>query len=197
MLFGEKYDLSLGYILKVKNHFSKKTIEFIKELPEELIENIRNTYDEGIDRNHGVFDMTNSEKRPRSFYEVYSKDTPDICYKFFIMSNELYIIKSKIVNEAKVDVFSLTLNPLEARDISKMAYQAKYKLGSVSVGEYCKLNFTEMEYNLEKIKTGYGIKRSYSILSSNIEMKTKKLDDSTSIQDEVLDSQRLVYRLRK
>ena len=196
MLFGEQYDLSLGYILKVKGQHREKAVSFIKELPEELIENIREVYDEGLECNHGIFDMTNSEKKPRSFFEIYSKDNPDICYKFYIMCKELCIVKSKIVNEAKVDVFSLTLKPISERDILRMSDNVEFNLGSISSGEYCKFNFTEMDYDLKKTKSGYGIKRTCSVLSSVVKLKTKKLNDS-NIQEEVFDSQRLVYRLRK
>ena len=178
MLFGEQYDLSLGYILKFKGRFSKKTIEFIKELPEELVDNIREIYDEGIETNHGIFDMTNSEKRPRSFYEIYNND---ICYKFYVMCKELYIVKSKIVNEAKVDVFSLSLKPLDLKDVMGMKEQTELHLGSVSIGEYCKFNFMEMEYDLKKTKSGNVIKRSCSFLSSTIKMKDKNISNEIDI----------------
>ena len=196
MLFGEKYDLSLGYILRIKGNCRDKTIDFIKELPEEFIENIRQIYGEGLETNHGIFDITNSEKRKRSFFELYSKDKPDISYKFYIMCKELCIVKSKIVNEAKVDIFSLSLKPLEVEDIKNMREGTEIHLGSVSIGEYCKFNFKEMEYDLKKTKDGYGIKRTYSFLSSTIKMRTKKFEDS-NIQEEAIESKKLFYNLRK
>ena len=56
MIFGKEYDLSLWYILKVRNKYRKKTIDFIKELPEEFLENIRTTYLKGINNNVGLDD---------------------------------------------------------------------------------------------------------------------------------------------
>ena len=53
MIFGKEYDLSLWYMLKVKNLYLGKTINFIKELPEELLNNIQTTYIKGTNNNWG------------------------------------------------------------------------------------------------------------------------------------------------
>ena len=149
MIFGKEYDLSLWYMLKVRNQYRKKAIDFVKELPEEFLENIRTTYLKGIENNAGVDDGQDK------FYNVQSKINPNIYYKFYIMCRDLYIYKIRIVDGISRKVFSLVLNPNDSSDIMHLEKSKERMLGSICTGQYPEISFKEVDYNLKKSCFGY------------------------------------------
>ena len=165
MIFGNEYDLSLWYMLKVRNRYRKKTINFVKELPEELLENIRTTYLKGIKNNSGVGDDKDE------FYNVRSKVDSDTYYKFYIMCRDLYIIKTQVVAGARRQVYSLCLSPLSPDEIMHLKNSKERQLGSVGIGHYPKISYIEVDYSLKRRKSGYWITHTYAILGNLIEIR--------------------------
>ena len=89
MIFEKEYDLSLWYISKVRNQYRKRAVDFVKELPEEFLENIRTCYLKGINNNAGVDD------RNDTFYNVRSKGDPNIFISPNDSSDIVHLKKSK------------------------------------------------------------------------------------------------------
>lgn len=129
MIFGKEYDLSLWYMLKVRNQYRKRAIDFIKELPEEFLENIRTSYLKGINNNAGLEDGQDS------FYNAQSNVDPSINYKFYIMCRNLYIIKIKTIDGVSRQVFSLILHPNNPSDIAQREKFKEMSLGSICTGQ--------------------------------------------------------------
>ncbi len=165
MIFGKEYDLSLWYMLKVRNQYRKKAIDFVKELPEEFLENIRTTYLKGIEKNAVV--GVGQDK----FYNVQSKINPNIYYKFYIMCRDLYIYKIRIVDGISREVFSLVLNPNDSSDIMHLEKSKERMLGSICTGQYPEISFKEVDYNLKKSCFGYMLSHTYVLLGNMIEIK--------------------------
>ena len=166
MLFGEKYDLSLGYILKANGAHKRRIINFLKELPRGLLENIRSVYVEGDQRNFGVDGFP--DENPKSFYNFRSKNDPSIKYDFMIMASELYISKTKEINGTEKRIFTLTLNRAEYEHIKNLKTEEKkpvfdevltgYSIGCVCIGDPNYLNYREINYRIKKTKDGYHVR---------------------------------------
>ncbi len=165
MIFGKEYDLSLWYMLKVKNLYGKKAIDFVKELPEEFLKNIKTVYFKGIGTNSGSFNNRDS------FYNVSSNTDSDIYYKFYIMCSDLYMYKIRMTDGADRVVFSLILSPNNPNDIMHLEKNNRRTLGSICTGHYPEINFKEVDYSLKKTGLGYMLSHSYSMLGNMIEMK--------------------------
>ena len=165
MIFGNEYDMSLWYILKVRNKYRKSIIEFIKELPEEFLENIRTTYLKGIDKNVGLDDEEDK------FYKVQSNVDSNIYYKFYIMCGDLYIDKIKIINGVSKNLFSLTLIPNNPNHIEQMDKNKEIYLGSISTGQLQEISYKELEYDLKKTNFGNMLSHTYFLLGGMIKIK--------------------------
>ena len=165
MIFGNEYDLSLWYMLKVRNQYRKKAIDFVNELPEELLSNIRTTYFKGIKKNAGLNDGY------AAFYNIQSNIDPNIYYKFYIMCRDLYIYKIKIINGVEKKVFSLILHPNDFNDVLEMNKYNEKSLGSICIGQYPEISFMEVDYDLKKTYIGNTVSHTYILLSNVIQMK--------------------------
>ena len=165
MIFGKEYDLSLWYMLKVNNYYRKKAIDFIKELPEVFLENIRTTYFDGIEHNAGLDDKQDP------FYNIQSSVNPNIYYRFYIMCRELYISKVQIVDGVSRGVFVLVLNPNDIDSIIEMQKTNKKFLGSIGLGQYPELSYKEIDYDLKKTYFGNMILHTYVFLGNLIQIK--------------------------
>ena len=165
MIFGKEYDLSLWYMLKVKNIYRKKTIDFVKEVPEEFLENIKRTYINGIENNAGVDDDYNL------FYNIQSDNDTSVYYKFYIMCRDLYMYKIKTIDGKDKKLFSLTLSPNNPTDIMNMKKNKKRTLGSICIGEYSQNSFKEVDYNIKKTEFGYMLLHNHVLLMNMLEMK--------------------------
>jgi len=191
MIFGNEYDLSLWYMLKVRNQYRKKAIDFIKELPENLLENIRTTYLKGIENNAGLDD----EKDP--FDDIQSSVDPNIYYKFYIMCRDLYIHKIQIVDGVSREVFSLVLQPNDAISIIQMEKSNKKSLGSICTGQYPKVSFKEVDYDLNKTCLGNMLSYTYVLLCNIIEIKFYKPTNIKNMPDEMFREESYSKRLIK
>ena len=165
MILGNEYDMSLWYILKVRNKYRKSIIEFIKELPEEFLENIRTAYLKGIDKNVGLDDEEDK------FYKVQSNVDSNIYYKFYIMCGDLYIDKIKIINGVSKNLFSLTLIPNNPNHIEQMYKNKEICLGSISTGQLQEISYKELEYDLKKTNFGNMLSHTYFLLGGMIKIK--------------------------
>ena len=165
MIFGKEYDLSLWYMLKVKNIYFGKTIKFIKELPEELLNNIQTTYIKGIGNNSGLDDKQDP------FYNIQSEVNPNIHYKFYIMCRDLYIFKIQTINGVDRVIFSIILSPNNSNDIINLEKNKKRTLGSICIGQYPERSFKEVDYSLKKAGLGYVLSHNYVMLGDMIEIK--------------------------
>lgn len=179
MIFGKEYDLSLWYMSKVKNPYWRKIINFIKELPEELLNNIRTTYIKGIDNNSGL------EDKQDPFYNIQSKIDPSIYYKFYIMCKDLYIYKIQTIDREERQIFSITLSPNNATDIINLEKNIERTLGSVCTGQYPKIGFKEVDYNLKKTGLGYILSHEYVLLGNTIDMKFYKFSSIKYMPEEM------------
>ena len=179
MIFGKEYDLSLWYMTKVKNPYWRKIINFIKELPEELLNNIRTTYIKGIDNNSGLDDKQDP------FYNIQSKIDPSIYYKFYIMCKDLYIYKIQTIDGEERQIFSITLSPNNATDIINSEKNIERTLGSVCTGQYPKISFKEVDYNLKKTGLGYILSHEYVLLGNTIDMKFYKFSSIKYMPEEM------------
>lgn len=191
MIFGKEYDLSLWYMLKVRNQYRKKAIDFVKELPEEFLENIRTTYLKGIENNAGVDDGQDK------FYNVQSKINPNIYYKFYIMCRDLYIYKIRIVDGISRKVFSLVLNPNDSSDIMHLEKSKERMLGSICTGQYPEISFKEVDYNLKKSCFGYMLSHTYVLLGNMIEIKLGRPASINNMPDEMYREESAQKRLIK
>ena len=179
MIFGEQYDISLWFILKVQNKYREKAVGFIKEIPEEFAENIRTIYKEKfINRNDG-------KERPESFYNVPSEIDPNIYYKFNIIDGNLYMYKIKKTNGVSKEVFSLILSPFDYRNIGKWKKPIEKSLGSIGIGNYPEISFNEVDYSLEETHFGYVVSHTHILWGDMIEMKFYKPVSIKNMPDEM------------
>lgn len=169
MIFGKEYDLSLWYMLKVNNIYKKEVINFVKELPQEFLDNIRVTYINGIDHNSGVGDDQNP------FYNVQSDKDPNVYYKFYIMCGELFMIKYHTIDGVITRTFSLCLFPVNLELLQKLPNISGISLGDVGKGNYPAMNYVEVEYYLKKTRLGNMIIHTYDFLCNWVNIKLYKL----------------------
>lgn len=160
----KEYDLSLWYISKVRNQYRKRAVDFVKELPEEFLENIRTCYLKGINNNAGVDDGDDT------FYNVRSKCDPNIYYKFYIMCRDLYIEKIRIVDGVSRTLFSIMLSPNDSSDIVHLKKSKERMLGSISIGQFLTIGYKEVAYSMKKMCFGYMIIQTYYLLGGMIEI---------------------------
>ena len=179
MIFGKEYDLSLWYMLKIKNIYGKKAIDFIKELPEEFLENIRATYFNGINNNAGLDDNTSE------FYNVKSSVDSNIYYKFYIMCRDLYMYKYQINDGINREIFSLVLSPNDSSDILQLGKKQERTLGSICTGQYPEMSFKEVDYDLKKTALGYTISHTYILLQNFLNIKVSRPTSISNMPDEI------------
>ncbi len=179
MIFGKEYDLSLWCMLKVRNRYRRKAIKFVKELPEEFLENIRTAYHKGIENNAGVDDGQDA------FYNVRSKVNPNIYYKFYIMCRDLYISKNQVINGVSRGIFSILLNSNDPSDIVHLERFNERSLGCIGIGPYPKISYREVDYNLKKTSLGYVLSRTYVLLGNLIDIKLLRPIRVNNMPDEI------------
>ncbi len=187
MVFGNKYDSSLWYILRVKNVYRNKINGFIKELPEQFIENIQ-TYNEQIENN------SFSQERDYDFFNIPSDVDPSIYYRFYYMCHDLYMIKIQNINGVERQLFSLILQPLDLENVEAKDKPLKKSLGTVGIGQYPEMNFKEVDYSLEQTRFGMMIKHSYIYLANMLELNFYK---PTNIDENEVELNREVPYQRK
>ncbi len=179
MIFGKDYDLSLWYILKARNKYRKRIIDFIKELPEDFLENIRAAYLKGINNNVGLNDEQDK------FYKVQSNVDSNIYYKFYIMCSDLYIDKIKIINGVSKNLFSVSLIPNNHNYIEQMNKNKEISLGSISTGQLQEINYKEIVYDLKKTNFGNVLSYTLFLLGGMIKIKFFRPTGIKNMPDEM------------
>ncbi len=177
MIFGKEYDLCLWYMLKVRNQHRRKAIELIKELPEDFLNNIRTASFEKINRVKDV------PERSKEFYYSRSNTNPRISYNFNFNGPSLNIDK---YIDGKT-VFSIMLSPITPQNIMKVneTKQKELGLGCFGIGEYPKINYRELDYDLKNTNFGNMIIYTHVLLVNLIELKFYRPVNLNNIPDEL------------
>jgi hypothetical protein len=114
MIFDKDYDASLWFILKSDAKNRKEIVEFIKEIPEELLEKIKESINKAKKEE---FDF---QDEFLDYYSCQSKNDPHISFYFQLdEDNALTLIKSHTDENTKEDLFELVLFPIN-KDFVKM-----------------------------------------------------------------------------
>jgi len=120
MIFGKDYDASLWYIVRADKKNGKELIEFIKELPNDLILEIRRIIERGramVEIEPGV------EEELFDLYDCVSEIDPHISYSFQVESDDaLTITKTYTGEEGMQDLFELRLYPVNPEYVKQMEY---------------------------------------------------------------------------
>lgn len=115
MIFDKDYDASLWYIVKADRKNRKEISDFIKEIPEKLLENIRLSINK-LKNGEFHFDGETSD-----FYRCFSKNNPRVCYYFQIDDAECLTITKSLYDEANEDdLFELMLFPVSPEYVNEL-----------------------------------------------------------------------------
>ena len=170
MIFDKEYDASLYYIAKVNNKNRKELLEFIKEIPDELIERIR------------IEIARAKAKEPESnddnFYLSVSEKDPDIVYSFDIdrMDNCLTISKERQDDKIASCEFELMLYPLDLENLKE--FPSEEYLGLVSKDiklsyisdDIQEIDAEESEYYIHHLPIGFFVSHNKELFDGKYEM---------------------------
>ncbi|MBR3490160.1 MAG: hypothetical protein IKH36_01595 [Bacilli bacterium] len=107
MIFDEAYDTALWFIVKADKRKRKEIVEFLKEIPEELLANIRIAIEKYKKKE---FDMNSEDD---DFYFAQSKTNPEEYFHFQIDDdNALSISKEHATTGMSEELFELMLFPV-------------------------------------------------------------------------------------
>lgn len=127
MIFDRDYDASLWYIVKADRKNRKKISDFIKEIPEKLLENIRIAIKK-LKNGEFHFDEETSD-----FYRCVSKNNPRVYYYFQIDEDEcLTITKSLYDGVNDDDLFELMLFPVSQEYANELENFEEEWIGTVT-----------------------------------------------------------------
>lgn len=160
MIFDKDYDASLWCIVKADRKNRKEIMDFINEIPEELLENIRISI-EKLKKGEFIFDGETSD-----FYRCISKKQPRIFYYFQLDEDEcLTIIKSYYDGYNEDELFELEINPIKPEYFIKIGMFEEEYIGTLTNNiqtthfdnKYGLIDCTENEYTLYKTPIGHFI----------------------------------------
>lgn len=171
MIFGKEYDLSLWYIIKADKRNRYKIIEFIKEIPIDLINNI----DLAIEKSKN--EEIDYSKYDGNIYKITSYKDSNIKYYFYIDNIDYCLTIAKEYNNdgKRQTLFELMLFPLRLEMIKMFDEEwigtiSNYN-SNCSLTEISQIN-NKYEYNLYNTPIGYFISYHY---------KCKNIDKLVSI----------------
>lgn len=170
MIFDKEYDTSLFYIAKAKNKNRKELLEFIKEIPDELIEKIRIEIERA------------KAKEPESdddnFYLSVSEKDPDVVFSFDVdrMDYCLTILKERQDGKKISREFELMLYPLDLENLKE--FSSEEYLGSVSKDnkfsyisdDIQEIDVEESEYYIHHFPIGFFVSHNKELLGGKYEM---------------------------
>ena len=166
MIFDRDYDASLWYIVKADRKNRKEISDFIKEIPEVLLENIRLAIKK---LKNGEF-YINGETS--NFYRCASNNNPMIYYYFQIDEAKcLTITKSLYDGVNEDDLFELMLFPVSPEYANKLENFEEELIGAVTnnikITHYSDkaslIDCNESEYNIYNTPFGHFIGYSREI----------------------------------
>ncbi len=161
MIFNDEYDASLWCMIKADKKNRKELVDFLKEIPEELIINVRTAINKAQEE----------QFEDETFSERYiSKDNPSIYYSYDVDFMNLTITKSIDDGKTEQDLFRLTLNPISLED----KFNWLGTISNVVNSEYISENMQvtdeiEREYTIHHLPVGYFV--SYAVYSDKRESK--------------------------
>lgn len=165
MIFADGYDTSLYYMLKGNNFDKIKILKFIKDLPDELINNIQ------IETHDYLNNKDIVGKKDQTFYNIYSVKYPNIKYKFKINCGDLYIDKINVNNGKDKVLSSISLHYFKREYLKNIYSEYGMSLGIFSTGTYPTLNYVENDYYMVNTKFGPMICFHYCFFCNFVELK--------------------------
>ena len=177
MIFDRDYDASLWYIVKADRKNRKEIAAFIKEMPEELLENIRVAI-EKLKKEKFHFDGETSD-----FYRCACKNDPRIYYYFQIDEDQCLTITKALydgVNED--DLFELMLFPISPEYAKELENFEEEWIGTVTnnikTTHYSDtaglIDCNESEYNIYNTPFGHFIGYSREIFNGKRDISIYK-----------------------
>ena len=170
MIFDKEYDTSLFYIAKVKNKNRKELLEFIKEIPDELIEKIRIE----IERAKAKEPESNDD----NFYLSVSEKDPDIVFSFDVdrMDYCLTILKERQDGNKVSREFELMLYPLDLENLQEFSSEEYLGLVSKDIkssyisDDIQEIDVEESEYYIHHFPIGFFVSHNKELLGGKYEM---------------------------
>ena len=199
MIFGKDYDASLWYIVKADRKNRKEIVKFIKEIPEQLLKNIRISI-EKLDRKEFDFDGETSD-----FYSCASNNDSKIYFYFQIDEDgALTITKSLYDSSIEDELFELMLFPVNPEYVKQLENFEEEWLGTVTnniktthTGENVGLiDCNESEYNIYNTPFGHFVGYNREILNGKTEISIYKPVNSRKIPKDINKENLLVKRLK-
>ena len=147
MIFDKDYDASLWYILKLNKKNREDIAEFIKEIPEQLLDNIRISIKK---LKKGIFEF---DQQTSDFYRYISDKLPKVYYYFQIDENNCLTIAKMLYTGLdeimiKIKLFPISLVQDKKIEIGTLvnnnSNENKYLIYNNSIGQL-------IRYNKEKI----------------------------------------------
>ena len=166
MIFDRDYDASLWYIVKADRKNRKEISDFIKEIPEKLLENIRLAIKK-LKNGEFHFDGQISD-----FYRCVSKNDPRVFYYFQIDEDEcLTITKSLYDGVNEDDLFELMLFQVSPEYANELENFEEEWIGTVTnnikTTHYSEsaglIDCNESEYNIYNTPFGHFVGYSREI----------------------------------
>ena len=164
MIFDKDYDAALWYIVKVDKKNRKEITDFVKEIPDKLLENIRVSIQKFKDGEY------NSNDEKLDYYRCNSDNDPRVNYYFQIDDDECLTIKKSFNDD---NIFELMLFPIGPERVKYLDNFEEEWVGCVTnniktthLGNQCELiNCKEREYNIYKTPIGYFVEYNREILN--------------------------------
>ena len=124
MIFGKDYDNALWYIVNSDRNGKKQLVDFIKELPEEMINCVSTTIKKISDNDYTCDDL-------QGVYQ--NKDDPSISYAYLLHGDNSLSIKKYMVDSGnRKDIFRLLIYPLSRDDIKNIRFWNTKCLGETT-----------------------------------------------------------------
>ena len=168
MIFDTRYDTSLYYIAKANNKNREELLEFIKEIPEDLIEKIR--YEIARFHSHETYPIEDS-----SFYSSVSEKDPRIIFSFNIDNIDQCLTIKKAIEEGPSyeELFELMLYPFDLEGKRQMMYSTEECLGIVTnnvrtfnaTDRIKHVDVDQTEYDFHHLPIGYYVTHTAELFS--------------------------------
>lgn len=178
MIFDKEYDTSLWYMIKSDRKNRKAIINFIKEIPEDLLDRIQVALSK-VKKGQLDYDSFNDE-----ICMCKSEKDPNIEYYFDIDDIDMSLTLSKEFNDGKMgqQLFEIVLYPFDLEEAKRLEYYEEEPLGTIATDfETLKINdYTqevtcyETKYSLHNSPIGHFVSHTHEILNGKREVQLFK-----------------------
>ena len=183
MIFGKDYDRSLWYIVNGDKKNSKKLVQFLRELPIEIVDKARATI------------AKKDELEGDVSFGCRDKVYTDVYYDFDYTSYDSCITITKGFDDGKLgeDQFELMLFPVTKEELELMEFSDELWLGTVTdfvATEYISDNMQitdedEREYNIHHFPIGYYVSHAREIFNGKRELVLYKRVNNKKIPENI------------